>query len=169
VGGTARRAAALAAAALTLGACAGRRIEHGVYHAPSGYRVKLPSDGWDVVDGSGADLELRHQAAPAGMLANALCDARVARHSRDVLTRQLLLGLRDRVDVETNDVSVNGQMAFHRLLEGRMRDSDERVRIESYTLKNDRCVYDLLYVAPPATFEAGRPAFHRFVESFDEE
>ena len=169
MGGAPRRAAALAAAALALGACAGRRIEHGIYHAPSGYRVALPGEGWNVVDDSRADLELRQRAAPAGMLVNALCDARVTHHGWDVLTRQLLLGLRERVVVETNDVPVNGRVAFHRLLEGRMRDSDERVRIESYTLKNDRCVYDLLYVAAPEAFEAGRAAFRRFVESFAKE
>jgi hypothetical protein len=169
VGEAGRRAAALAATALVLGACAGRRIEHGLYHAPSGYRVAVPREGWDVVDGSRADLELRRREAPAGMLVNALCDRRVAHHDWSVLTRQLLLGLRERVIVETNDVPLDGRVAYHRLLEGRMRDSEERVRIESYTLKNDRCVYDLLYVAPPEAFEAGRPAFHRFVESFREE
>jgi len=169
VAGPARCAAVVAAAALALGACAGKRIEHGIYHARSGYHVALPGEGWDVVEHSRADLELRQRGAPAGMLVNALCDARVARHGWDVLTRQLLLGLRERVIVETDDVPVNSRVALHRLLEGRMRDSDERVRIESYTLKNDRCVYDLLYVAAPEAFEGGQPAFHRFVESFREE
>jgi len=165
VAGPARCAAVVAAAALALGACAGKRIEHGIYHARSGYHVALPGEGWDVVEHSRADLELRQRGAPAGMLVNALCDARVARHGWDVLTRQLLLGLRERVIVETDDVPVNSRVALHRLLEGRMRDSDERVRIESYTLKNDRC----LYVAAPEAFEGGQPAFHRFVESFREE
>ena len=39
----------------------------------------------------------------------------------------------------------------------------------AYILKNGRCVYDLLYVAPAATFEDGRPDFQRFVESFAKE
>jgi hypothetical protein len=47
-----------------------------------------------------------------------------------------------------------------------MRQSDERVRIESYTLKGERCVYDLLYVAEPAAFDAWRADFQRFVDSF---
>ncbi|HET7342794.1 MAG TPA: hypothetical protein VFL90_15125 [Methylomirabilota bacterium] len=166
MGAAARRATALAVAALALGACAGRRIEHGVYHAPSGYRVAVPGEGWDVVDDARADLELRRRAAPAGMLVNGLCDARTARHDWPTLSRQLLLGLRDRVTLASDDVPVNGHLASHRLLEGRMRDSDERVRIEAYTLKEGRCVYDLLYVAPPADFDAGRSDFTRFVESF---
>jgi hypothetical protein len=57
-------------------------------------------------------------------------------------------------------------VASHRVLEGRMRQTDERVRIESYTLKSDRCVYDLLYVARPEDFDAWRGDFQRFVQSF---
>jgi hypothetical protein len=162
-----RRGVALAAATLALGACAGKRIEHGVFHAPSGYRVQLPPDGaWRIVDDSRADLELRHRTAPAGMLVNGLCDPAVARRGPDVLARHLLLGLRDRVEIEHGEVPVNGRVASHRLLEGRMRQSDERIRVESYTLRGERCVYDLLFVAEPEAFDAGRGDFRRFVESF---
>src|SRR5205085_11033078 len=80
-----RRAVALAAATLALGACAGKRIEHGIFHAPSGYRVALPPDGaWRIVDDSRADLELRHRTAAAGMLVNGACDPGVARRGPEV-------------------------------------------------------------------------------------
>jgi hypothetical protein len=158
---------ALAAAALALGACAGTRIEHGVFHAATGYRVALPPDGaWRIVDDSRADLELRHRTASAGMLVNGACEPAIARRGPEVLTRHLLMGLRDRKELEHSEVPVNGLVASHRLLEGRMRESDERVRVESYTLRGQRCVYDLLFVAEPEAFEAGRGDFRRFVESF---
>ena len=150
--------------ALSLGACAGRRIVDGVYRAPDGYRVTLPGAAWDVAAESRADLELRNRTAPAGMLANGVCEPAVVRRTEDVLARHLLVGLRDRTMIEANEVQVNGRVASHRLLEGRM--SDERVRIESYTLKSDRCVYDLLYVAAPDVFDAWRGDFQRFVASF---
>ena len=163
----ARRAAALAAAlTLALGACAGRRIVDGVYRAPTGYRVTVPGAAWEVSPESRADLELRNRTAPVGMLANAVCDPAVARRGWDVLAQHLLIGVRDRTVVERGEVPVNGRMASHRVLEGRMRQTDDRVRIESYTLKGDRCVYDLLYVAPPVAFDAWRGDFQRFVESF---
>ena len=165
-----RRAMALAAATLALGACAGKRIEHGVFHAPSGYRVALPPDGaWRIVDDSRADLELRHRTAAAGMLVNGACDPGMARRGPEVLARHLLMGLRDRVELERGEVPVNGRVASHRLLEGRMRQSDERVRVEIYTLRGERCVYDLLFVAEPQAFDAGRSDFRRFVESFSGE
>ena len=161
------RALALAAAALALGACGGKRIENGVFHAPSGYRVALPPDGaWRIVEESRADLELRHRTASAGMLVNGACEAGMARREPEVLARHLLMGLRDRQELERGEVPVNGRVASHRLLEGRMRESDERVRVETYTLKGERCVYDLLFVAAPAAFDAERGDFRRFVESF---
>ena len=151
---------------LALGACAGRRIVDGVYHAPSGYRVTVPGPAWEVAADSRADLELRHRTAPAGMVANAVCDPAVARRGWDVLGQHLLIGLRDRAMLEANEAPVNGRVASHRLLEGRMQQTDERVRVESYTLKGDRCVYDLLFVAPPEAFDAWRGDFERFVHSF---
>ena len=165
----ARRATALAVAvALAFGACATRRIVDGVYHARAGYRVTLPGPAWAPAEESRADLELRHRTAAAGMLVNAACDPAVAKRDADVLARHLLFGLRDRSVVEVDEVPVNGRVASHRVLEGRMQPSDERVRVESYTLKDDRCVYDLLYVAVPEVFDAWRGDFRRFVESFAE-
>ncbi|HEU4368670.1 MAG TPA: hypothetical protein VFV05_10640 [Methylomirabilota bacterium] len=166
MGPAARRAAVLAAVMLALGACAGRRIVDGVYRASAGYTVTLPGPAWAVAEESRADLELRHRTAPVGMLVHAVCDPAVTRRGWDVLGRHLLLGVRDRVVMEANEMPVNGRVASHRLLEGRMRQSDRRVRIESYTLKGGRCVYDLLYVAPPDVFDAWRGDFTRFVQSF---
>jgi hypothetical protein len=167
VSAASRRPAAVAVVlTLVLSACAGHRIVDGIYHAPAGYRVVLPGPAWELAPDSRADLELRHRTAPAGMLANAVCDPTVARRDGGVLVQQLLLGMRDRAMMESDEMPVNGRVAWHRLLEGRMRESDQRVRIESYTLKGDRCVYDLLYVASPDAFDAWRADFQRFVDSF---
>jgi hypothetical protein len=121
------------------------------------------------VESSRADLELRHREAAAGMLVNALCDPAAVRRPPEILARHLAMGLRERVEIERGEVPVNGRVASHRLLEGRMGRSDARVRVESYTVKGERCVYDLLYVAPPDVFDGTRPDFQRFVESFASE
>ena len=156
-------------AMITLTACAGRRIENGVYHSTKGYRVALPSPDWVVADGSRADLELRHQGGAAAMLANAECDQPAAARSPDLLVRQLLIGLRDRATITREEVSLNGRRAVHRVLDGRLASSDEPTRIEAYVMKDERCVYDFVYVAPPPSFETWRPDFLRFVESFAKE
>ena len=149
-----------------LAGCAGHRLENGVYRSEHGYRVTVPGPGWTVVDRSPADLELRRADGHAGMLAAATCRRATARQRYADLGRHLLLGLRERETLEENEASLAGRRGVHAVVEGRMRDSAERVRIESYTVKDDRCVYDLLYVAPPAAFESSREDFARFVQSF---
>ena len=161
--------------ALALGAviaftgCAGRRIENGVYHSDKGYRLTLPGSDWSVAADSKADLELRHQDGLAAMLANAECDDRTKSRSAGLLLGQLLIGLHDRATIEQNEVSVNGQQALHRVLDGRVAAGGATTRIEAYVLKDQGCVYDFAYAAPPASFEAWRADFRRFVESFAKE
>src|SRR5438094_415134 len=89
-----------------------------------------------------------------------------ARRDFGLLERHLLLGLRDRATLEEDETDLGGRRAAHRVVEGRPRDGEERMRIESYVLKDARCVYDLLYVAPPDEFDGGRGDFRRFVQSF---
>jgi hypothetical protein len=161
--------------ALALGAviaftgCAGRRIENGVYHSDKGYRLTVPGPDWSVAADSKADLELRHQDGLAAMLANAECDDRAKSRSAGLLLGQLLIGLHDRATIEQNEVSVNGQQALHRVLDGRVAADGAPTRIEAYVLKDQGCVYDFAYAAPPGSFEAWRADFRRFVESFAKE
>jgi hypothetical protein len=163
------RAAPVAAVALAvvvvLAGCAGR-IRDGVFRSEHGFRVTLPGPEWTVVDDSRAELELRRAAGGAGMLAHATCRPDAVRRSYDVLERHLLLGLRDRATLEDGEVDVAGRRAHRRVVEGRAHDAPTRVRIESYVLKDARCVYDLLYVASPAAFDGAHGDFRRFVQSF---
>jgi hypothetical protein len=161
--------------ALALGAviaftgCAGRRIENGVYHSDKGYRLTLPGPDWSVAADSKADLELRHQDGLAAMLANAECDDRAKSRSAGLLLGQLLIGLHDRATIEQNEVSLDGRQALHRVLDGRVAADGAPTRIEAFVLKEQGCVYDFAYAAPPASFEAWRADFRRFVESFAKE
>jgi hypothetical protein len=164
----ARRAALVTAAAVTvvLAGCAGRRLHDGVYRSEHGFRVTVPGPTWEVVERSRAELELRRADGGAGMLAHATCRPEAARRDFGLLERHLLLGLRDRATLEEGAADVGGRRAAHLVVEGRPRDGDERVRIESYVVKDARCVYDLLYVAPADEFDGGRADFSRFVQSF---
>jgi hypothetical protein len=167
VGARARRAALVTAVAFAiLAGCAGRRLQDGVYRSEHGFRVTVPGPTWKVVNGSRAELELRRSDGGAGMLAHATCRPETARRGFGLLERHLLLGLRDRATLEEGETDVGGRRAAHLVVEGRARDGEERMRIESYVLKNARCVYDLLYVAPPDEFDGGRADFSRFVQSF---
>jgi hypothetical protein len=147
--------------------CAGKRIVDGVYHSPKGYRVAVPGPDWQVVESRRADLELRHRGMAAGILVNAACQPETVRRSFDLLQLQLLAGLRDRVVKEEAPVALGARSGVRARLEGRLDGARGRVEVESYVVKSDRCVYDLLYVAPPGAFEAGRGDFRRVVDSLE--
>ena len=153
-------------AAGLMAGCAGRRIEGGVFHSPKGYRVALPGGEWTVAEESESDLELRHRTTPAAMLANAQCGGRALARSLDVLSRHLLMGFQSRTTVERGEVAVHGRRAAHTVLDGRLSAKDDSVRVETYVMTDELCVYDFAYAAPPRSFETWRAAFRRFVESF---
>lgn len=152
--------------AVAVAGCAGKRIEHGVFYSPKGYRVALPPGDWSVRGDSRADLELRHRTEPVGMLANASCGGEVPKASLEVLARHLLIGLRDRSVVVSERVPLDGKVARHAVLEGRLGERGDPVKLELYVMRNDRCVYDFLYVAPASSFDAWQSSFHRFVDTF---
>ena len=149
--------------------CAVKRIENGVYHSSKGYRVTIPKAEWTLVGEGPADLTLRHRVSAAGMAINAVCEGPAPRRAPGVLARQLQIGLRDRRTIERTSVEVGGHPASRVVVEGRLEDSATSVRIESLSMTNERCLYDLLYVAPPAAFEATRGDFTSFVDSFGTE
>ena len=91
------------------------------------------------------------------MLVNATCEgAGPARPLPTCSRATSCFGLRDRVVVEIGETPVNGRAAAaHRCCEGRCDGRTVAVRGATWC-KGDRCVYDLLYVAPPDAFDAGR-------------
>jgi hypothetical protein len=167
-GGTTRLAVAVVLAA-GLGGCATARIEDGVFHSARGYRVALPGPEWRVATDGRAELDLRHRAVAAGMLANAVCDRTAARQSAGVLARHVLVGLRDRAVLERATVSLGGRPALRTVVEGRPESGGDRVRVEAWVLTDGRCVFDLLYVARVDVFETGWADFRRLVASFGTE
>jgi hypothetical protein len=159
----------VAAVALTLAGCATARVQDGVFRAPALYRVTLPGPAWEVTSAEDTRVTLRHRESDAGILASAECGAPSARRDLPLLARQIFVGLRERETLENGPATVRGVEAAHAIVEASVSGSRERMRMEAYVMKDERCVYDLVYVASPETFEAQRPDFQRFVDSFARE
>lgn len=157
------RSAAPFALLLAAAGCTADRIERGVFHSQKGYAVSVPAAGWQVTRDSEADLELKRAAPPGGMLAAATCDGRIARREPERLVRHLTFGLKHRADVRTEPLNVGGRAGARSTLRGTLDGAE--VAVEAVSLKDERCVYDFLYVAPVEAFESGRPDFQAFVES----
>ena len=150
---------------LVLSACAATgRIESGVFYSPKGYHVQLPREGWRIEAGGQADLELKRQAPPGGMLADATCDGREAGRTPELLARHLTFGIGHRDTLESAQIEVDGKQAVRTVVRGTVDGAE--VTVEAVVLKGERCVYDFVYVAPAEAFEAGRGDFQALVESF---
>lgn len=156
----------LAVLVIAIAGCAtgAARIENGVFHSPKGYRVTLPSKGWQVDQGPPADLALQGEATSGGMLVDATCGGREASRPLDVLARHLTFGLTRRDVIENGATTVAGREAAHSVVRGVADGRD--VTVEAVVVRGEPCVHDFLYVAPTGLFDAGRPAFRALVESF---
>ena len=158
------RVAQVLALGLLLFGCSTTRVEQGVFYSGKGYQVKLPQDGWRIQPGGKADLELRRDAPPGGMLVDATCEGNELGRTLPVLARHLTFGLSERVTVENTTEAVAGRQAAHAVVRGSLDGSP--VAVEAFVFKGPRCVHDFLYVAPAEEFEAGRRDFRALVESF---
>jgi hypothetical protein len=151
----------------SLAGCQSSRIEGGEFRSDKGYSVTLPGPEWRPDPGRRgreADLTLTRETPRAGMLADATCDTRETERPLRVLSRQLVFGLTHRSAEPPELVTIGGREGLRSVTRGE-RDGTQ-VQVEAVVLKDARCVYDFLYVAPVDVFEAGRPDFRTFVESF---
>lgn len=137
-----------------------------MFYSAKGYRVVLPAGReWEVAPDGRAELELRRPASRAGILANATCEGKAPTRPLAVLARHLTFGLQGREVLEQWELTVAGHPAVRVLLKGRLDGAP--VEVEAYVVKGERCVYDLIYVAPPGEFAGGRAGFETFLSSFD--
>jgi hypothetical protein len=152
------------AVGLVLTGCATSHIERGTFHSAKGYQVTLPGDGWQVQGGTDADLELRRESPPGGILADATCEGRPLQHPLPILARHLTFGFTHRATVESAAEVLNGRPAERAVVRGTVDGME--VSAEAVVVKGARCIHDFLYVAPAPDFEAGRQDFRAFVQSF---
>jgi hypothetical protein len=165
-----------AALLLLLGAgCSAGLIEDGVFYSTKGYRVAIPGPTWQIVAGGGADLQLQRvepkgggpeggREINAGIVVHATCGGNPPRRTLSVLARHITFGLEGRELLDRGEVTLGGRSAWRSLIQGRLDGAP--VKVEAYVMKDQRCVYDFLYVAPPEGFAAGEGEFRAFVQSF---
>ena len=149
---------------LSLSAGCGGRLVDGVYRAPDDrYRVQAPPAPWVATSLKSDEVVFRNPGLQAAIAVLSHCTdpepgalSWVARH--------LFFGLRDR-EVESQEMgSLRGEPAVRTRLRARLDGAP--VVVEALTVRGGGCLYDLVYVAPPATAAAGRPDFETFVQSW---
>lgn len=145
----------------------GVRFENHVLSKPGvRYRVGELPPVWERVKLSNNDLAWYTEDTGHALSVNSTCkeheDAPL-----DVLTRHLLLGFTERLEVSQDKVVVDEREA----LRSRYRAKLDGVPVELMflVLKKDRCVYDFTYVAPLGRFEDREQDFEALVRGFHSE
>jgi hypothetical protein len=155
----------LAALALGSGCAASGSFDGSVFRDKDvAYQVSPVPAGWHRVEVQGANLAFRDEAHEASILVNSRC----ASDDRDApltsLTEHLIIGTTDRAIASEETIPFDGREARHSVLRAKL--DGVPMTYDIFVLKKDGCVFDLVFVAPPARADAGMPGFDRFVRGF---
>ena len=145
----------------------GVRFEEQVFSKPGvRYHVGALPPGWERVKLSQDDLAWYTGRTGHALSVNATCgeyeDAPL-----DVLTRHLVMGFTERLEVEQHKVVLDEREA----LRTRYRAKLDGVPVELLllVLKKNQCIYDFTYVAPLGRYEERLADFEALVRGFHTE
>ena len=147
-----------------LAAC-GPHFDGRVYRARDvAFAVPPIPAAWQPLENRQAALAFRDPEAQGTVLLNGRCGLGSDDVPLTALTHHLFLDFTRRNVEEQTVVPFDGREALHTRLSAEL--DGVPMRYDAWVLKKDGCVYDLLYFAPPATFERGLPRFESLVQGF---
>ncbi len=148
-----------------LGGCAGAKYDGQMFKNDEvAFRIGPPPPSWRAIETDEALIAFRDDSGQATVAVGARC----GRDGDDVplraLTQHLFLQFTDRTEESERTFTLDGREALETDLFAKLDGVPQRYSV--VVLKKDGCVYDFVRIANPATGDAGRAEFRRFVESF---
>lgn len=159
------RRAGLVLTLLMAGACAPKAGGQGNPNTEGRYRLGDPGRGWDRVDAGSADRAWHHTGISGALYADSNCGRRFEDGALEDLTTHLTFGVARGEPERSEPLTLDGRAALVRVISGEI--DGVGVKLGSMVTKKNACLYDVLYVAPPATFAQGWPAFLALVNGFE--
>jgi hypothetical protein len=156
----------VAAMGLSLGACGhAKTFDDGVFRKGAvAVRVGPVPAGWRRLTVDGADLAFRDDERSGSVLFDVRC-GRDDDAPLSVLTDHLIMGTTEREFDAQDTIPFDRREALHTLLRAKL--DGVPMNYDIYVMKRDGCVYDLVYVAPPARFAAGAADFEHFATGLE--
>ncbi len=144
--------------------CAGGRLAEGIYRdSARRYQIRLPAAPWLAVSLDGTAVAFRAPDLQAAMALSVDCSAPepgelpwVARH--------LFFGLQEKRTQSRELVALHNTEGVRTRLAAKLDGAP--VEVEGVTARRGGCLYDFMYVAPPATFARGQADFQALLESW---
>ena len=149
---------------LALGGCT-KRFDGHIYRGEGfAFAVQPLPERWQRIKQPDAALAFRDADSGGSILVTARCGMNEDDVPLGALTQHLFIDFTKREIEEQTVVPFDGREAMHTMMTA---DFDGvAMRYDAWVMKKDGCVYDILYFAPPARFERGRPAFDELVRGF---
>ncbi|HEY1696787.1 MAG TPA: hypothetical protein VGG39_31720 [Polyangiaceae bacterium] len=154
--------AVVAGGVVVIAGCTGAEsFDAGVLHKGDlTVRVGPVPAAWRPVHIDGADLAWRDDPRGGSALLDVRCSGKDDDAPLSVLTEHLIMGTTERDFTSEETIPFDGREARHTLMRAKL--DGVPMYYDLYVMKKDGCVYDLVYVAPPADFTAGAAAFDGF-------
>lgn len=139
------------------------------------YSITPPSEPWrsvpvgespNSIDALKADLAFEDTRSGAIISLNSLC-RKYTEASLDELSRNLVLGVKNKQVVRERFFDLDGQKAKDTTINGEVEKA--KVQIRTVVTKRNLCTYDFILVAVPEQIPQSEPAFEKFLASFKSE
>jgi hypothetical protein len=128
------------------------------------YAIGAPGDGWQRMKAGEADRAWYAQKLSATIYSDSNCASRYEDGHLPDLLAHLTFGVANGEPLHDEEMVLDGRIALVRSWKGNL--DGLQVQVGAMVTKKHHCIYDVLYVAPPSTFDAGWDAFLTVVQGF---
>ncbi|MEQ9323963.1 MAG: hypothetical protein RIF41_32660 [Polyangiaceae bacterium] len=157
--------ARLLVACCLVAGCTSGGLKNGVYRGDGfAFRFGEPGGGWERLEAAPAAIAYRNEQSRASMMVNARCGEDGDDVPLIALTNHLFLMFTDRQIVTQEVIPFDDREAMHTVMNAKL--DGVPMTYDVWVLKKDGCVYDLLYLAPEATFDGAHASFDGLVRGF---
>jgi hypothetical protein len=135
-------------------------VEGGRYVDPQGYfELTLPQGSWELLSWEDVDFALWDPHEGATIVVNVTPLKKDV--NLDTLTRHLLIAFERKQIISQTTVTIDGREAAQTVLQGWVEDTE--IKAETYVVRGEKMVYDIIFWAPRDAFPRTVEQFHQFL------
>ena len=123
--------------------------------------------GWSSAASPPADFAFWNEDLRATVYADTSCGPRYQDSPLPILANNLTFGFTELETASEWTLTLSAREGLERVSRGKLDGVPMALAVS--VLKKGPCVFDLVYVAAPATFEAGLPDYRAFRDGFEAE
>jgi len=127
------------------------------------YIIHSLGKGWEVLQEEREGFSLWNEKYPATIVI-IYSPLNNEKQTSDILNHQLFIGIGNKNVLLKEPSSIDGKEAMHSLLQGEL--DDKKFKFDSYIIKGNDFVCDIVYFAPPDLFDSAHNDFRELIKTF---